>query len=206
LTRRSWQGLYEDQASAAAAGEGERASGAVQVENEIRYAGYVALDRERIERQRKHASRTIPDGFDYGGVRHLRAEAREQLARIRPRRVKIVPFGRRWPTASPCWKHAASVLPSSAGLPFRSAASSLFLCRQESFEEVDNSDRFGHPPNVGEVEHRPVQGHQPADIVPLPLRRIVTHPKPFQFGDDPVCDSATSVARRLRGRSRRRVR
>jgi hypothetical protein len=62
-----------------------RASGAVRVENDIRCAGYVALDRERIERQRKHASRTIPEGFDYGGVRHLRAEASEQLARIRPR-------------------------------------------------------------------------------------------------------------------------
>ena len=57
---------------------------AVQVENDIRYAGYVALDRERIERQRRHAERPIPAGFDYAGVRHLRAEAREQLARIRP--------------------------------------------------------------------------------------------------------------------------
>jgi tRNA U34 5-carboxymethylaminomethyl modifying enzyme MnmG/GidA len=38
-----------------------------------------------IERPRRHASRPIPEGFDYGGVRHLRAEAREQLARIRPR-------------------------------------------------------------------------------------------------------------------------
>ena len=58
---------------------------ASQIENDIRYAGYVALDRERIERQRKHAERTIPEGFDYAAVRHLRAEAREQLARIRPR-------------------------------------------------------------------------------------------------------------------------
>jgi len=60
---------------------------AVQIENDIRYAGYVALDRERIERQRKSAQRSIPDGFDYDSVRHLRAEAREQLARIRPRTV-----------------------------------------------------------------------------------------------------------------------
>jgi tRNA uridine 5-carboxymethylaminomethyl modification enzyme len=45
----------------------------------------VALDRERIERQKKQAQRLIPEGFDYGSVRHLRAEAREQLARIRPR-------------------------------------------------------------------------------------------------------------------------
>jgi tRNA uridine 5-carboxymethylaminomethyl modification enzyme len=58
---------------------------AVQIENDIRYAGYLALDRERIERQRRHAERPIPDGFDFAGVRHLRAEAREQLERIRPR-------------------------------------------------------------------------------------------------------------------------
>ena len=81
------------------------------------------LDRGRIERQRRHPSRPIPEGFDYAGVRHLRAEAREQLARIRPRRVKIVSFGRHWLTPSPCRKHALSSLPSSAGLPFRSAAS-----------------------------------------------------------------------------------
>ena len=58
---------------------------ATQIANDIRYAGYVALDRERIERQRKHAQRPIPEGFEYSAVRHLRAEAREQLARIRPR-------------------------------------------------------------------------------------------------------------------------
>ncbi|MCE9629133.1 MAG: tRNA uridine-5-carboxymethylaminomethyl(34) synthesis enzyme MnmG [Planctomycetia bacterium] len=58
---------------------------AAQIENDIRYAGYVALDRERIERQKRQAQRLIPEGFDYAGVRHLRAEAREQLARIRPR-------------------------------------------------------------------------------------------------------------------------
>jgi len=56
-----------------------------QLVNDIRYAGYLALDRERIERQRKMAERVIPEGFDYAAVRHLRAEAREQLARIRPR-------------------------------------------------------------------------------------------------------------------------
>ena len=30
------------------------------------------LDRERIERQRRHASRPLPEGFDYGGVQQLR--------------------------------------------------------------------------------------------------------------------------------------
>jgi tRNA uridine 5-carboxymethylaminomethyl modification enzyme len=57
---------------------------AEQVENDIRYAGYVKVERERIERQRTVASRLIPQGFDYVNVRHLRAEAREQLERIRP--------------------------------------------------------------------------------------------------------------------------
>ena len=55
-----------------------------QVENDIRYAGYVKVERERIERQRSVASRPIPAGFAYANVRHLRAEAREQLDRIQP--------------------------------------------------------------------------------------------------------------------------
>ena len=58
---------------------------AEQVDRDVRYAGYVALDRARIERQRQLSGRPIPEGFDYGSIRHLRAEAREQLARIRPR-------------------------------------------------------------------------------------------------------------------------
>jgi tRNA uridine 5-carboxymethylaminomethyl modification enzyme len=58
---------------------------AEQIETDIRYAGYLALDQERIERQRRMQGRLIPDGFDYATVRHLRAEAREQLDRIRPR-------------------------------------------------------------------------------------------------------------------------
>jgi tRNA uridine 5-carboxymethylaminomethyl modification enzyme len=58
---------------------------ATQIENDIRYAGYLALERERIDRQRRLGERLIPEGFDFAAVRHLRAEAREQLARIRPR-------------------------------------------------------------------------------------------------------------------------
>jgi tRNA uridine 5-carboxymethylaminomethyl modification enzyme len=58
---------------------------AAQVATDIRYAGYVANERGRIERHEKLAGRLIPEGFDYAAVRHLRAEAREQLAKIRPR-------------------------------------------------------------------------------------------------------------------------
>ena len=56
-----------------------------QIITDVRYEGYLALERDRIERQRKHAERPIPDGFDYAGVRHLRAEARERLSSVRPR-------------------------------------------------------------------------------------------------------------------------
>jgi tRNA uridine 5-carboxymethylaminomethyl modification enzyme len=58
---------------------------ALQVETDLRYEGYVRVERSRIERQQAVAARPIPESFSYGGVRHLRAEAREQLARIRPR-------------------------------------------------------------------------------------------------------------------------
>jgi tRNA uridine 5-carboxymethylaminomethyl modification enzyme len=57
---------------------------AVQIENDIRYAGYLALEREQFERRRRQGARVIPEGLDYAEVRHLRAEAREKLARVRP--------------------------------------------------------------------------------------------------------------------------
>ena len=58
---------------------------ASQIASDIRYAGYLALEREQIERRRRQADRLIPEGLDYAAVRHLRAEAREKLARVRPR-------------------------------------------------------------------------------------------------------------------------
>jgi tRNA uridine 5-carboxymethylaminomethyl modification enzyme len=76
---------WAEAVAAAPALAGISREAATQVETDIRYAGYLALDRERIERQRTMAERLIPEGFDYAAVRHLRAEAREQLDRIRPR-------------------------------------------------------------------------------------------------------------------------
>ncbi|MFM7036072.1 MAG: tRNA uridine-5-carboxymethylaminomethyl(34) synthesis enzyme MnmG [Planctomycetia bacterium] len=58
---------------------------AMQIETDIRYAGYLAVERGRIARRQQLAERMIPEGFDYAAVRHLRAEAREKLERIRPR-------------------------------------------------------------------------------------------------------------------------
>jgi tRNA uridine 5-carboxymethylaminomethyl modification enzyme len=58
---------------------------AVQIENDIRYAGYLRVEQQRIERRRQHGEKSIPEGFDYCRVMHLRAEAREKLEQIRPR-------------------------------------------------------------------------------------------------------------------------
>jgi tRNA uridine 5-carboxymethylaminomethyl modification enzyme len=59
-----------------------------QVCHDTRYAGYVALEREQIERRRRLGGRVIPGSLDYAAVRHLRAEAREKLDRIRPRTLE----------------------------------------------------------------------------------------------------------------------
>ena len=55
-----------------------------QVISDIKYAGYVAREEARIERQQRMIAKAIPAEFDYGGVQHLRYEAREKLSRIRP--------------------------------------------------------------------------------------------------------------------------
>lgn len=59
---------------------------------DAKYAGYIARQEAEIERLRRLSARQIPEGFDYWAVPHLRAEAREQLARIRP--VDLAQAGR----------------------------------------------------------------------------------------------------------------
>jgi len=56
-----------------------------QVEIEAKYAGYLARQEREVQRARRMEDRVIPAGLDYAAVPHLRAEAREKLARIRPR-------------------------------------------------------------------------------------------------------------------------
>jgi tRNA uridine 5-carboxymethylaminomethyl modification enzyme len=57
---------------------------AVQVTFDAKYAGYVARQQVEIARQERLAARRIPAAIDYQRVPHLRAEAREKLARIAP--------------------------------------------------------------------------------------------------------------------------
>ena len=55
-----------------------------QVELEVKYEGYIRRQARDAERFRAMEGRRIPESFDFGRLRHLRAEAREKLARVRP--------------------------------------------------------------------------------------------------------------------------
>jgi len=57
---------------------------AVQVEYDVKYAGYVSRQEQQVDRQKRLSEKKIPQHFDYALVRHLRTEAREKLLRIRP--------------------------------------------------------------------------------------------------------------------------
>jgi tRNA uridine 5-carboxymethylaminomethyl modification enzyme len=55
-----------------------------QVEIEIKYAGYIKRERERIETALKQESWSIPVGFDYDSVGGLRTESLEKLKKVLP--------------------------------------------------------------------------------------------------------------------------
>ncbi|HZN36970.1 MAG TPA: tRNA uridine-5-carboxymethylaminomethyl(34) synthesis enzyme MnmG [Pirellulaceae bacterium] len=57
---------------------------ALQVTYDLKYAGYVSRQEQQVARQRRLADKRIPESFNYQSIRHLRTEAREKLARIRP--------------------------------------------------------------------------------------------------------------------------
>ncbi len=57
---------------------------AQQVVHDVKYAGYVARQEVDIARHRRLSEKRIPDSFDFSKIVHLRAEAREKLARVRP--------------------------------------------------------------------------------------------------------------------------
>jgi tRNA uridine 5-carboxymethylaminomethyl modification enzyme len=57
---------------------------AEQVVYDTKYSGYVSRQAEQVARQKRLAERRIPDNFDYASILHLRTEAREKLARVRP--------------------------------------------------------------------------------------------------------------------------
>jgi tRNA uridine 5-carboxymethylaminomethyl modification enzyme len=56
-----------------------------QVLCDLKYAGYITRQQSEIDRQARLAQKRIPDCFRYDRIVHLRAEAREKLARVQPR-------------------------------------------------------------------------------------------------------------------------
>mgnify|MGYP006294148471 CR=1 FL=1 len=79
----TWDSLLRDVPDLAALGIPTEA--ARQVEIEAKYAGYLARQERQIARARQMEDRPIPADLDYDRVPHLRSEAREKLARVRPR-------------------------------------------------------------------------------------------------------------------------
>jgi tRNA uridine 5-carboxymethylaminomethyl modification enzyme len=57
---------------------------AMQVMYDAKYSGYIARQEVDVAKQERLASRRIPNDFDYAAVPHLRAEAKEKLARVAP--------------------------------------------------------------------------------------------------------------------------
>ncbi|GAG62280.1 unnamed protein product, partial [marine sediment metagenome] len=55
-----------------------------QIENDVKYAGYVARQETEVARLHRLAEKRIPQAFDYSALNQLRSEAREKFAKIRP--------------------------------------------------------------------------------------------------------------------------
>ena len=60
---------------------------AAQVEIQAKYQGYVARQREEIERHERYESMTLPEDLDYGDVRGLSIEVRQKLSQHRPETI-----------------------------------------------------------------------------------------------------------------------
>jgi tRNA uridine 5-carboxymethylaminomethyl modification enzyme len=76
---------YADVAALASLGESLDEDEAAQVEIEIKYGGYVARQRQAIERERSLEDAGFPDDLDYRAIRGLSMEVRERLELVRPR-------------------------------------------------------------------------------------------------------------------------
>ena len=76
---------YELVAAVIGRGAGVSPAMALRIETEIRYAGYIAREQRTIREVQRHENVRIPAGFDYAGIHTITLEAREKLAKIRPR-------------------------------------------------------------------------------------------------------------------------
>lgn len=56
-----------------------------QVVYDVKYAGYIERQAVEVARQKRLADKRIPERFDYSTIKPLRHEAKEKLARVRPK-------------------------------------------------------------------------------------------------------------------------
>ena len=68
-------------------GEGITPMLAERLETEIKYAGYIARQDRMIREVARHEKTLIPEDFEYADLTGLTLEAREKLARIRPKNL-----------------------------------------------------------------------------------------------------------------------
>ena len=78
---------YELLAKVIGRGQDVSAAMALRIETEIRYAGYIAREQRAIHEVQRHENVVIPDDFDYAPLETVTLEAREKLARIRPKNL-----------------------------------------------------------------------------------------------------------------------
>ena len=57
---------------------------AEQVNIDVKYEGYIRRQRQQVEQFRRLEERALPPDLDYGQIPHLRLEARQKLAQLRP--------------------------------------------------------------------------------------------------------------------------
>ena len=58
-----------------------------QVTIEAKYGGYITRQTEQVERHRRQEDKLLPPDLDYAAMPQLRVEAREKLAKVRPRSI-----------------------------------------------------------------------------------------------------------------------
>jgi len=58
-----------------------------QVEIEVKYAGYIKKQMDRVEQMHRMQERELPSDIDYREITGLRLEAQEKLNKIRPRNI-----------------------------------------------------------------------------------------------------------------------
>ena len=95
-------------------GQGVDGRMAQRIATEIKYAGYIERQQRAIRQVRRMENVPIPPGFDYAPLSGLRLEAREKLAKLRPR--NLAQAGR-IPGVSPADLAVLSVAVAAANRP-----------------------------------------------------------------------------------------